>query len=208
MGSSLLRLVIGIPLAIAVTVGVFWLMIINIRVGDLDLDEEATQYDIVINQEVAEVDVRRRETTIDDVESVEPPPPPPQIERQRAEQPTEGLSTIIGEIPTFDTPSLNSDSISFSVSDRDAQPLVRIEPQYPPRAAERGIQGSCAVQFDVTPDGTPTNIIIMPGRCDSSLFERAAIRAVERWRYQPRVEDGVAVARRGVQTSFEFQLAD
>ena len=145
-------------------------------------------------------------TTIDDVDQIDPPPPPPQIERQAAEQPTEGLATVMGAIPEFDAPQLRSDSVSFSVSDRDAQPLVRIEPQYPPRAAERGIEGTCNVQFDVTPDGTPNNVRIL--RCDSSFFERASIRAVERWRYQPRVENGVPVARRGVQTQFVFRLAE
>jgi protein TonB len=137
---------------------------------------------------------------------VDPPPPPPQIERQRAEQPSEGLATVMGAIPEFEAPQLNSDSVNFSVSDRDAQPLVRIEPQYPMRAAERGVEGSCWVRFDVTPDGTPTNINIY--QCDSSLFERASVRAVERWRYNPKVEDGVPVARRGVETRFDFQLSD
>ena len=74
------------------------------------------------------------------------------------------------------------------------------------RAAERGVEGSCWVRFDVTPDGTPTNIDIF--RCDSSLFERASVRAVERWRYNPKVEDGVPVARRGVETRFDFRLAE
>ncbi|MFW6413240.1 MAG: energy transducer TonB, partial [Oceanicaulis sp.] len=136
----------------------------------------------------------------------EPPPPPPQIEREVADQPSEDLSTQMGDLPEFDTPELNSGNVSFDVSDRDAQPMVRIPPQYPPRAAERGIQGSCQVTFDVTPDGTPTNISILD--CDSSLFERSTIRAVERWRYEPKVQDGTAVWRRGVVTRLDYQLEE
>ena len=203
---NLVRLLIGVPIAAFVTVALFFIMTRLIMVDEIVQEEEVEDRQFSINDEVQEVEARRRDTTIEDVQQVDPPPPPPQIERQRAEQPSEGLATVMGAIPDFEAPQLNSDSVNFSVSDRDAQPLVRIEPQYPMRAAERGVEGSCWVRFDVTPDGTPTNIDIF--RCDSSLFERASIRAVERWRYNPKVQDGVPVARRGVETRFDFRLAD
>jgi protein TonB len=203
---NFIRLVIGVPVAAIITVFLFVLMQRLILVEGAPPEENVEDRQFSINDEVAEVEARRRDTTIDDVQQVDPPPPPPQIERQRAEQPSEGLATVMGAIPDFEAPQLNSDSVSFSVSDRDAQPLVRIEPQYPMRAAERGVEGSCWVRFDVTPDGTPTNIDIY--RCDSSFFERASTRAVERWRYNPKVQDGVPVARRGVETRFDFRLAE
>jgi len=203
---NLVRLIIGVPIAAFVTIVLFFVMTRLILVEGEPPSEEVEDRQFSINDEVAEIEARRRDTTIEDVQQVDPPPPPPQIERQRAEQPAEGLATVMGAIPDFEAPQLNSDSVNFSVSDRDAQPLVRIEPQYPMRAAERGVEGSCWVRFDVTPDGTPTNINIY--QCDSSLFERASVRAVERWRYNPKVEDGVPVARRGVETRFDFRLAE
>jgi len=203
---SLIRLIGGVPIAALITLVLFLLMRQLIWVDEVTFDERPEEINLNIDEVVEELEISRRETTIDQIDQIDPPPPPPQIERQAAEQPTEGLSAVIGTIPEFDQPSLNSNNISFSVSDRDAQPLVRIEPQYPPRAAERGVEGSCDVQFDVSPDGAPYNIRIL--RCDSSLFERASIRAVERWRYNPRIQDGVAVARTGVQTQFIFQLAE
>jgi protein TonB len=203
---SIIRLGLGVPIAALITVVLFNVMAFLIIPEEVVVDADAEEFNIQLQDIPEELDARRRETTLEDVTQVDPPPPPPQVERQAAEQPSEGLATVMGAIPDFDAPSLNSGNVSFSVSDRDAQPLVRIEPQYPVRAAERGIEGTCRVQFDVTPDGTPTNVRIM--RCDSSLFERNVIRAVERWRYQPKVEDGVPVARRGVQTDFNFRLAD
>ena len=101
-------------------------------------------------------------------------------------------------------PDSAGDQVSFDVSDRDAQPLVRIPPQYPPRAAERGLEGHCTMSFDVTPDGTPTNIVAT--ECTSSLFERTSVRAVERWRYEPKIQEGTAVWRRGVVTRIDYQL--
>ena len=204
--ASLIRLLIGVPVAGAITFMIFMLMQVLITIEEVTFEEAGDELQIVISEEVEEVQARRREVSIDDVAEVEPPPPPPQIEREVADQPVEDLSSTIGALPDFDAPELTGDNVSFDVSDRDAQPIVRIPPQYPPRAAERGVEGSCWVRFDVTPDGTPTNINVT--RCDSSLFERSTIRAVERWRYEPRVDDGVAVWRRGVETRLDYQLQD
>ncbi|MCP2670996.1 energy transducer TonB [Maricaulaceae bacterium EIL42A08] len=204
--ASIIRLLIGIPVASVVTFLLFLLMDRLIFTDELELEDDVEDVVISIAEEVDELQANVRELTIDDVPEVTPPPPPPQIERQAAEQPNEDLSTIVGEIPDFEPPSLSGNDVNFSVSDRDAQPLVRIEPQYPMRAAERGVEGRCTVTFDVTPDGVTTNIEILD--CDSSLFRRDSIRAVERWRYQPKIVDGVAVRRTGVVTEFNFQLAD
>ncbi|VXC65416.1 Energy transducer TonB [Oceanicaulis sp. 350] len=204
--ASIIRLLVGVPIAAVITFLLFMLMQRLILTDEVELEEARDELAISISEEVEDLSVRQREVTMDDVNEVEPPPPPPQIERQVAEAPAEDMNTIAGEIPEFDAPDLGSGDVSFDVSDRDAQPMVRIPPQYPPRAAERGVEGSCLMQFDVTPDGTPTNIVALD--CTSSLFERSSIRAVERWRYEPRIENGNAVWRRGVQTSLDYQLAD
>lgn len=203
--ASIIRLLVGVPIAAVITFLLFMLMQRLILTDEVELEEARDELAISISEEVEDLSVRQREVTMDDVNEVEPPPPPPQIERQVAEAPAEDMNTIAGEIPEFDAPDLGSGDVSFDVSDRDAQPMVRIPPQYPPRAAERGVEGSCLMQFDVTPDGTPTNIVALD--CTSSLFERSSIRAVERWRYEPRIENGNAVWRRGVQTSLDYQLA-
>ncbi|MEQ8406481.1 MAG: TonB family protein [Oceanicaulis sp.] len=204
--ASIIRLLIGVPIAGVVTFLLFMLMQVLIFTDEVPLEERPEDIRIVINEEVEEIDIRQRDVSIDDVDAVEPPPPPPQIEREVADQPSEDLSTQMGDLPEFETPELNNDNVSFDVSDRDAQPMVRIPPQYPPRAAERGTEGSCEVTFDVTPDGTPTNIRILD--CSSSLFERSTIRAVERWRYEPKVQGGNAVWRRGVVTRLDYQLTE
>jgi periplasmic protein TonB len=40
------------------------------------------------------------------------------------------------------------------------------------------------------------------------LFDEAAIRSILRWRYNPKVEGGVAVERVGVQTVIRFVLEE
>ena len=204
--ASLIRLLVGVPIAAVITFLLFMLMQRLILTDEVVIEEAGDELRISISEEVEDLQVRQREVTMDDVNDVEPPPPPPQIERQVAEAPSEDMNTIAGEIPEFDAPDLGSGDVSFDVSDRDAQPMVRIPPQYPPRAAERGTEGYCLMQFDVTPDGTPTNIVAVD--CSSSLFERSSVRAVERWRYEPKIQNGNAVWRRGVQTRLDYQLAD
>jgi protein TonB len=39
-----------------------------------------------------------------------------------------------------------------------------------------------------------------------AVFERSALRAVRRWRYNPRIEDGVAVAQPGIRVRIRFEL--
>ena len=38
------------------------------------------------------------------------------------------------------------------------------------------------------------------------LFESAALKAIGRWRYNPKVENGVAVERVGLQTIIRFEI--
>ncbi|WP_421857784.1 energy transducer TonB [Oceanicaulis sp.] len=204
--ASIIRLLVGVPIAAVITFLLFMLMMRLILTDEVELEEARDELAISISEEIEDLQVRQREVTMDDVNDVDPPPPPPQIERQVAEAPAEDMNTIAGEIPEFDAPDLGSGDVSFDVSDRDAQPMVRIPPQFPPRAQERGISGNCVMRFDVTPDGTPTNIEALS--CTSSLFERSSIRAVERWRYEPRIENGNAVWRRGVQTTIDYQMAE
>ena len=90
-------------------------------------------------------------------------------------------------------------------SDRDIIPLVRINPDYPPRALSRNIEGFVIVQFTITATGSVKDVIVVHAE-PQGIFDEAAVRAVARWRYNPKVEEGVAVERVGVQTRITFQL--
>ena len=92
-------------------------------------------------------------------------------------------------------------------SDTDAIPLVRVNPMYPARAQARGIQGWVLVQFTVTKEGTTKDIVVLDAN-PKGHFEAAATGAVKKYRYKPRIEDGVAVDRPGVQLVISFALED
>jgi protein TonB len=89
--------------------------------------------------------------------------------------------------------------------DRDVIPIVRVPPDYPARAATSSIEGWVQVQFTVTAAGTVRDAVVVAAE-PKGWFEDAALKAIARWRYNPRVDGGVAVERVGLQTVIRFEL--
>jgi periplasmic protein TonB len=89
--------------------------------------------------------------------------------------------------------------------DHDAEPVVRTKPAYPPSAAARGIEGWVQVQFSVTASGEVFDVSVV-GASPEGVFEKATVAAVQRWRYDPKIVEGVAVERTGLQTVLRFSL--
>ncbi|MEO8467447.1 MAG: energy transducer TonB [Gammaproteobacteria bacterium] len=90
-------------------------------------------------------------------------------------------------------------------TDRDIIPIVRVPPDYPARAQARGIEGWVQIQFAVTPTGTVREPVVVAAE-PQGIFEDAALKAIARWRYNPRIDGGVAVERVGLQTVIRFEL--
>jgi protein TonB len=84
---------------------------------------------------------------------------------------------------------------------------VRINPDYPRRAQERGIEGWVQFEFTITTSGTVKDVKVIDSE-PKGLFEDAATKAILRWKYNPKVEEGRAVERRGVRVILRFDLED
>lgn len=82
--------------------------------------------------------------------------------------------------------------------------LVRVEPVYPVNAERRGLEGYVIVQFDVLADGYVANVSIVES--SNRMFENASIRAVQRFRFKPRVVDGIPLVSTGIQNLFRFEM--
>jgi len=199
---SLVRWIVGIPLAALVTVGLFVMMKILIT-GDFKPEEKIQAAAFDINPTVEDIKVVTRETKIEKVKKVVTPPPPPQIERQQAAKPTEAIASLEGAIPDFEPPKIDRQNFKIAVSDRDAQPLVRIPPIMPPRAEK---SGHCKVRFDVSPEGAPFNVTST--YCTSNVFKSASEKSVRKWKYNPKIQDGRPVGRTGVESQITFKLTD
>lgn len=92
------------------------------------------------------------------------------------------------------------------VSDRDVQPLVRFPGVVPDSAIREGKSGHCKIRFDVNAWGAPFNIDAFS--CSHSMFEHESIRAVTKFEYAPKLVNGIAVVRRGVETKITYRVTD
>lgn len=89
--------------------------------------------------------------------------------------------------------------------DRDAQPLIRPVANYPEKAAQLGLEGSCDVRFTVSDLGAPIEVL---ASCSDEVFEEEAVKAVSGALFSPAIKNGVPTARTNVVYPLEFTLAD
>lgn len=194
---SLFRLILGVPGAFLITALLFLGMAYMIR-QEAKLGDDSENVKISITQQLQDTDLASnrefKRPTLDT-----PPPPPPSV-IDSSNRPS--LDGVRAQVPTLDV-KLNIGT-GFN-PDRDAQPLVRIPPQYPERCMQRAkAKESVVVEFDVTPEGTTTNARVVDST--NSCLNSAATKSVERWKYQPKIVENKAEWRRGVQTVVTFEL--
>jgi len=78
-------------------------------------------------------------------------------------------------------------------------------PNYPARAREHETEGWVDLEFTVTKDGVTRDAVVKAAE-PQGVFDRSALDAVKRWRYEPRVIDGSVVDQR-VETRLRFRLS-
>lgn len=105
--------------------------------------------------------------------------------------------------PDFVPPKIDRRPFKIAISDRDAQPVVRIPPVVPKNAVK---SGHCRLRFNVDRLGQPENVVAR--FCTETLFERAAIESVEKWKFQPKIVDSRQIARSGVEATVKFLVSD
>ena len=93
-----------------------------------------------------------------------------------------------------------------SISDYDlVAPLVRIPPRYPRSASRRNIEGVVRVAFTITKDGRVFNPKVLSAS-PPGVFENAAIKAIKKWKFNPKIINGQAVEQSAAQ-EITFKLA-
>lgn len=195
-----LRMPIVLPLATIVTVGLFLMMRQLIDIGPVPTRVVEDRPAIEINFDVDPVEPNHNT----EPEYVETLPPPPA-------EPIEHFTSAVDAVPSTDSyvmPRIEPANIGgptgIVIAERDPSPIVRVQPVYPMRASERMLEGQCTMMFDITPQGTTTNVRAL--NCSSSLFESASLNAIAHWRYNPQVEDGQPTMFRGATTQLVYRL--
>ena len=80
-------------------------------------------------------------------------------------------------------------------------------PEYPRRAIRLGVEGSVRLEFDVDTDGSVLDPYVVESN-PAGVFDRAAIKAVRKFLYQPPTYNGTSVKVNNVQIDLTFKLAN
>ena len=137
---------------------------------------------------------------------VPPPPSNPAISNQPTQQsvPELALQSLNANI-SVEGLSLGGDLLAgIGQGDAEVMPLVRPPAVYPARAKMRGIEGIVKARLTIRPDGTVSDVEIISAEPEG-VFEREAMRAMYRYRFSPKMQDGIAMGQTATQT-LEFRL--
>jgi len=198
------RYVFSIVTGTLVTLSLLFIMHLLIEFGESAITEEKERHTLEF------VRIKRNENLNLEDYTPEKPPKPPEVP---PEVPPQDIDNIDPSAPTINIPpppvAANVDiggPGGMNIAEGDYLPIVRVAPVYPARALQRGVEGYVDMSFTVTTTGTVKDPIVMFST--SSLFERAASRAVVKFKYKPRVVDGVPVEVVGVKTRITFKIED
>jgi protein TonB len=205
-----LRVLIAATVAVGVTFGLFLLMHKLISSGN----DGRAELDAIAGIHFGPVEIPDEITSKSRRKPPRPPPPsnPPSTPRMQVSK----MDQQVPDLPRMNMPDLDLSLVAgdgmfignFQQVDRTAEgdiiPVVVIRPIYPREAAISGTQGWVKVEFTITESGTvkdPQVVEADPPR----VFNRAAIRAILKWKFKPRVVEGIAVERRATQV-IDFTL--
>jgi len=198
------RYVFSIIVGSIITLSLIFVMHLLIEHAEDAISKEGTKHMLDF------VRIKRNETLNTEDYTPEKPPRPPETP---PEVPPQDMDNLDPNAPTINiappTVAANVDiggPGGMNIAEGDYLPIVRVAPVYPARALSRGVEGYVDMSFTVTTTGTVKDPIVLFST--SSLFDRAATRAVLKFKYKPRVVDGVPVDVSGVKTRITFLIED
>jgi protein TonB len=208
----------SVVLGVCVTLLLLYIMQSLIQSGEKVLKEDASDYlvEYVRVKEAQQLAVRERKPK-------QPPPPdepPPAIPRESFQTPIEAGGWSVNGLVVAQMERPSGPGLSFT--DGDYLPIVQVQPVYPRMALARGLIGWVIIEFTVTETGAVSDPFIVDNcavvqqnvnevECEgkpNSIFDTAALRAALKFKFKPKVIDGVAMATAGVRNKITFELRD
>lgn len=200
---SPLRFAAPLVAGLSLIVGMFWLLhiLISHSAAAISKLENLPTIDFVRLKKSFEVETRERK----------PPPQLPEKEkapeiitqRMQVEGPSNAGVTI-GAMKVDKDVAKNT-GFALSASDGEYLPIVKVAPLYPESAASRGIEGYVLLEFTVTETGATADPVVIEAQ-PTGVFDSAAIKAVLKFKYKPRVENGKPMRVEHVRHVITFKL--
>ncbi len=203
------RFLASLLLGVAVTLVLFFIMQALIDSGDQayrsDSDGQIMEFVRIKDDESLSLKDRRKPKK---PEPPKEPPPPPKMIVEKQVKPT--MNKVKIDIPNIDLPTIAGGGPFLGnwagnpLAEGDVLPIVRIDPQWPREALVEGIEGYVIVEVIIAADGSVASAVVVES-VPRRLFDRNVIRAVLKWKFKPRIINGVAVERRAIQR-LDFSL--
>ncbi|MFY9178152.1 MAG: energy transducer TonB [Venatoribacter sp.] len=206
----MLRL-LGFSLAAAgFTLGLFWVMqqMISGPGEKPETDASRTMVDFVRLKQDSRTELKERH-------KAEPPKlQQPQIPKQSVSQQNNqeapalniNMPNVAMDMSISNSSMLGDAVVGLGFGDGDVIPLVRMNAQYPQRAIRQKIEGFVTARLEINAQGSVDKVEIVEAQ-PRGIFEREAIRALYRYKFKPKMEDGKPQAQVATQT-IEFKLGD
>ncbi|WP_203342664.1 energy transducer TonB [Vibrio diabolicus] len=203
------RLLLALPASLLISVSLFSFMAWMVDKGNQRAPEasEAVRFDMVMVEN--EADVQRRQRSVP--EQPEPPQAPEPMDLSQADTQMEPMSQMtpvsaLGLNTALEGIAIRAPNLKGTMGNQQALPLYRVDPRYPSKALKRRVEGYVIMRFTIDATGRPKDIEVIEAEPER-MFEREAIRALKKWKYQPKVEDGVSIEQFGQTAKVEFKLA-
>jgi protein TonB len=214
----MIRYGLSVAIGVFVTLLLFYIMQALIQSGKrvLSDDDGSSLVDFVRLREDQQLQTKKRKPKKPPPPDEPPPDIPPQQFNVAVDQSAYSMSTVDLSL------NVSVSGGGFGITDGDYLPIVKVQPVYPRRALSRGMAGWVIVEFTVNEQGMVENPIVVEncgmvqnarssGVCEdrpSNIFDSAALKAALKFKYKPKVIDGVPTATAGVQNKITFELTE
>jgi protein TonB len=197
-----IRIGISGALGILVTLSLIILMykLIDSGVGELDEKEGIKIPDFLHVERETTTNAKKTEIKKPD----DPEPPPPDIPQDQIDIEVPDSAVNISAPVVAVNPNAGLGNFA---RDSDFIPVYIPQPQYPRRAQTRGKEGYAVVEVIITTTGGVRDPKMIEEFPEGWGFGRAALKAADKLKYNPRVVDGVGQEVSGVLYKFSFQMA-
>jgi len=216
----MLRLITLIPIGALLLLCILWMMANLIKPQPLPIQGAATLTSVNFLRSIpdlkdqAEIEPIKKEIS---KQQTKPKPPVPQAVsipsmdipaqkfdlalpmQQMSELALNGPSTLL-DLAHSDLSMLSRSNFQDSSNLQDTNfstdiiPLQQIHPLYPPKARRQRIEGWVRVGFIITIEGTVSNVQLIES-VPPRIFDRAAIKAISRWKFSPQLIAGIPQQR-------------
>lgn len=198
------RYLLGLGFAVVMTFLLLWSMQSLISGGNNALTEapRGNVLDFIRLKKEQSITKKERKPQ----KPAKPKQPPPAMQPPQVQQANPNVNAVNTSFSADIVSDIGlSGGLSLDSGDGDYLPIVKVAPIYPRRAQSRGIEGYVVVEFIVTKNGSVRAPVVIKAEPEG-VFDRAAMDAALKFKYKPRVVDGVAMEVAGVQNRISFQI--